>query len=101
MRSVRVPSGVRRILYGEPPFGWRLSKDRSRLVLDSDEQRLVAVVRHMYFIERVDMRTIVTRLDEMGVVNRRGRPFGLSSVWGIIHHGTRLPREAGLSNRKK
>ena len=47
MRRVNLPSGTRDILYGETPFGWRLSPDRSKLVLDPEEQRLLSVVRHM------------------------------------------------------
>ena len=100
MRHARVPAGTRPILYGETPFGWRLSADRSRLIIDKDEQRLLAVVRHMYFAERINMRQIVQRLAEMGVVNRRGRPFSLSAVWTIIHERRRRPREAAARGRK-
>jgi hypothetical protein len=94
MRRVIAPKGARDILYGETPFGWRLSRDRSRLVLDGNEQRVLSVVRHMYFVERVPMREIVTRLREMGIVNRRGKSFGLSSVFEMIHRGRRQPSEA-------
>jgi hypothetical protein len=98
MRRARVPAGARAILYGETPFGWRLSKDRSKLVMDKDEQRLLAVVRHMYFVERINMRQIVQRLAELGAVNRRARPFTLSGVWTMVHERRRRPREA-TSNR--
>jgi hypothetical protein len=94
MRRVNLPSGTRDILYGETPFGWRLSPDRSRLVLDPEEQRLLSVVRHMYLVERLPMRGIVDRLRKMGVVNRRGRPFGLSGVWEMIHRRADRPDEA-------
>ena len=62
MRLVSLPSGHRPILYGETPFGWRLNDDRSRLVKDETEQRLLSVVRHMYMAERLPMRGIVERL---------------------------------------
>jgi hypothetical protein len=102
MRRVQGPAGARKeVLYGEAPYGWRLSRDRSKLVLDKDEQRLIGVVRHMYFVERLNMRLIVSRLDEMGVVNRRNRPFALSSVWSMIHHGTKLPPEATIARDAK
>jgi hypothetical protein len=101
MRRARGPAGVRSVLYGESPFGWRLSTDRSKLVLDPDEQRLLGVVRHMFHVERMNMRAIVERLDEMGVVNRRNRPFTLWSVWAMIDHGTRVPPEASVAKRKK
>jgi hypothetical protein len=95
MRRVNLPGGGHRdILYGESPFGWRLSPDRSKLVLDPDEQRLLSVVRHLYLVERMPMRGIVERLHKMGVVNRRGRPFGLSGVWEMIHRRKERPEEA-------
>jgi hypothetical protein len=101
MRRVIAPRGARDILYGETPFGWRLSRDRSKLVLDGDEQRILSVVRHMYFAERVPMREIVMRLREMGIVNRRGRPFGLSSVFEMIHRGRKQPPEAKNTARRR
>jgi hypothetical protein len=99
MRRVNLPSGTRDILYGETPFGWRLSPDRSKLVLDPEEQRLLSVVRHMYLVERLPMRGIVDRLRKMGVVNRRGRPFGLSGVWEMIHRRQDRPDEASAKAR--
>jgi hypothetical protein len=94
MHRVVAPRGAKDILYGQTPFGWRLSKDRSKLVQDRQEQRVISVVRHMYFIGRVPMREIVKRLKEMGVVNRRGHPFPLSRVFEIVHSTNRRPREA-------
>jgi hypothetical protein len=94
MRRVKAPTGASDILYGEAPFGWRLSRNRSRLVLDGDEQRIIAVVRHMYFARRLPMREIVNRLREMGIINRRGKPFGLSSVWEMTHRSGERPPEA-------
>jgi site-specific DNA recombinase len=96
-----VALGSSPVLYGETPYGWRLTRDRSRLVVNGDEQRVIAVVRHMYFAKRVPMREVVKRLKEMGVINRRGRPFGLSSVWEMIHHGTERPAEAKKQAKKK
>src|SRR5579884_2717046 len=93
MRHGKAPH-AQGILYGEAPFGWKLSKDRSQLVMDGGEQRIIAVVRHMYAVERTPMREIVNRLREMGVVNRRGQYFGLSRVWEMIHRGDEPPPEA-------
>jgi hypothetical protein len=94
MRRVVAPRGGRDILYGEAPFGWRLSKDRSRLVKDSEEQKLIAHVRKMYFSMRLPMREIVQLLAETGVTNRRGNPFGLSRVFEMIHAPKKKPSEA-------
>ena len=101
MRRVIAPRGAKDILYGETPFGWKLSRDRSKLVMDGSEQRILAVVRHMYVADRVPMREIVTRLREMGIVNRRGRSFGLSSVFEMIHRGRKQPAEATKTNRRR
>jgi hypothetical protein len=67
--------------------------------MDDDEQRVVAVLRLMYFVDRVPMREVVARLAEMGVVNRRGRPFGLSSVFSMIHRGTARPLESSQKRK--
>ena len=99
MRRVNLPSGTRDILYGETPSAGSLSADRSKLVLDPEEQRLLSVVRHMYLVERLPMRGIVERLRKMGVVNRRGRPFGLSGVWEMIHRRQDRPEEAVARGR--
>jgi hypothetical protein len=97
MHRVVAPRGAKDILYGQTPFGWRLSKDRSRLVEDREEQRVISVIRHMYFVGRVPMRDIVKRLKEMGVRNRRGRPFPLSRVFEIVHSTNTRPPEASPS----
>jgi hypothetical protein len=102
MRHVNLSAaGHRDILYGEAPYGWKLNADRSKLVLDPDEQRLLAVVRHLYLVERLPMRTIVDRLRQMRVVNRRGRPFGLSGVWEMIHRRKEPPPDAKGATRTR
>jgi hypothetical protein len=100
MRRVLAPRGTPDILFGETPYGWRLSRDRSKLVKEPDEQRILAVVRHMYFVQRFPMRDVVERLREMGIVSRRGRPFGLSSVFEMIHRGKDRPPEASAHKRR-
>ena len=101
MHRVVAPDGAKDILYGQMPFGWRLSKDRSRLVEDRDEQRVISVVRHMYFAGRVPMREIVKRLKEMGVRNRRGHAFPLSRVFEIVHTTNTRPPEASPSGGRR
>jgi hypothetical protein len=85
MMRVEAPSGSKDILYGQPPYGWKLSKDRSKLVKDPEEQRIIAMVRHMYFSRRLPMRAIVEEMRGTGVVNRRGNAFPLSRVCEILH----------------
>lgn len=54
-----------------------------RIVVDEDEERLIALVRHMHASGR-SMREIVTELRVMGVVNRAGKPLRLIHVWSIL-----------------
>ncbi len=91
---VKAPRGAKDILYGQPPYGWKLAKDRSRLVKNPDEQRVIATIRRCYAVERLTMRAIVEKLRAMGVKNRRGSPFPLSRVHEIIHGNTKSPPEA-------
>ena len=100
MMRVEAPNGSRDILYGQPPYGWKLSKDRSKLVKDPEEQRVIAMVRHMYFSRRLPMRSIVEVLKTMGVVNRRGNAFPLSRVCEILHTKGK-PEEATEPKRVK
>jgi hypothetical protein len=69
MMRVRAPRGSKDILFGTPPFGWKLTRDRSKLVKHPDEQRTIATVRHMFFVRRLTMRQIVEELASMGIVN--------------------------------
>ncbi len=41
---VSAPKGSKDILYGQPPYGWKLTKNRSKLVKNSDEQRITVIV---------------------------------------------------------
>jgi hypothetical protein len=94
MMRVVAPAGSKDIIYGQPPFGWKLAKDRSKLVKNPDEQRVIAMVRHMFFIRRLTMRGIVAELQAVGVTNRRGNAFPLSRVCEILHMDGKAPREA-------
>jgi hypothetical protein len=69
-------------------------------VKDPKEQRVVAVVRLMYFVKRLPMRDIVGELRDMGIVNRRGKAFGLSRIFEMIHDNNRTPREAATPRRR-
>jgi hypothetical protein len=100
MRRTRTPDGSE-VLYGELPFGWRLSRDRSSVVEDRDEQRVIAIVRHLYVAQGTPMRQIAVRLAQMGIVNRRGKSFSLSRIWEMIQHDGGRPLEAERPTRKR
>ncbi len=100
MMRVTAPAGSKDILYGQPPYGWKLTKDRSKLVKDQEEQRVISMVRHMYFNRRLPMRAIVEEMKTMGVKNRRGNAFPLSRVCEILHTDGK-PEEAKDASAKK
>jgi hypothetical protein len=100
MQRVTAPRGSKDILYGQPPYGWRLARDRSHVVKDKDEQRVIATIRKMYFSMSLPMRDIVERLAKQGVRNRRGKPFMLSRVFEIVHGEKRPPRDAKKAKRR-
>ncbi|HEY1693658.1 MAG TPA: hypothetical protein VGG39_15930 [Polyangiaceae bacterium] len=93
MRTVNLPGGDV-ILYGQAPYGWRLSADRSYLVPDPDEQRILSVVRHLYLSERLSVKAIAEYLRRTRMLNRRGLPFSASGVSEKIHRRTERPAEA-------
>ena len=99
MQRVTAPRGSKDILYGQPPYGWRLSDDRSKVVKEKDEQRVIGMIRQMYFSLRLPMRGIVDRLAEQGVVNRRGKPFMLSRVFEILRGEKRAARAPKKASR--
>jgi hypothetical protein len=73
----------RPVLFGEAPWGYRVSTDRRALVVDDNEQAVTAVVRHMRS-EGKTLMQIVAALRELGVANRRGQPFTLSRVHEML-----------------
>jgi hypothetical protein len=97
---VVAPPGSKDIVYGHPPYGWRVSKDRSRFVKDRYEQRVITTIRHMHEARGMTIRAIHAELKEMGIVNRRGRPFPYPSVREIVH-GTKTPPPDMLVARRR
>jgi hypothetical protein len=95
MRLGRSPGG-RRVLFGEVPWGFRLSRDRSHLVENSREQTITAVVRHMR-LRGFTLQKIVAELRRIGATGRLGRPIGLTRVFEIVHGGRRRRRIGGAN----
>jgi len=54
-----------------------------RIIVDHDEPRVVALVRHMYGSGRT-IREIVSDLRSMGVVTSAGVPIRLGQIWEIL-----------------
>jgi hypothetical protein len=97
MRRGWSPQFDRKVLFGEVPWGYHLNEDRTQLVVDEDVRAILAVVRHMR--ERgLTMRQLVEELREMGIVNRRGKPFNLTRVFQLLHGG---PKATTPTRRKR
>ncbi len=89
-------------LYGEAPFGWTVAGgNRSQLVRDPVEQRIIAIVRHMHLVQREPLRAVVERLREMGIRNRRGQSFSLSRVWEMVHDAGQPARVEAARGRTR
>jgi hypothetical protein len=54
-----------------------------RIVVDHDEPRVIALVRHMHGNGR-SLREITSELHLMGVVTRGGHPLRLGQIWNIL-----------------
>jgi hypothetical protein len=70
---------------GQSPWGWRIAANGD-LERDEEEERVVAVVRHMR-ANGHKIREIVSFLADLGVVGRRGKPIGTTRVFEMIHGG--------------
>ncbi len=83
----------RRVLFGEPPWGYRVSVDRTSLVDDWREQAITAVVRHMKR-RGFTLEKIVVELEYLGARGRRGRSIGLTRVFELLHSPSKRPHRA-------
>lgn len=86
--SERVKFGFKRAIDSGVVLGsnkiWGYRKDSGRLVIEEDEAEIVRHIFDMYANERIGIRTICSRLTEMGYANKNGNPFSFSTVKGIL-----------------
>jgi hypothetical protein len=61
-------------------------------VVEDPHQRVAAVVRHMYLVERIPARVIVLKLRAMGIVDGDGQPFDLARVMEMVRNMRPRPR---------
>jgi hypothetical protein len=93
MMRVRAPRGARDILYGQPPYGWKLSRDRSKLVRNQEEQQAIAAILRLSG-RGLSTRTIAEELATAGMRTRQGGRFSASTVALILRRGRKAPPEA-------
>jgi hypothetical protein len=77
---------------GQLAWGWRVTA-QGTVERDEDEERVVAVARHMRG-GGATLREIVEFLRKEGVVGRRGTPIGTTRVFEMIHGGRKKPKKA-------
>lgn len=86
--SERVKFGFKRAIDNGVVLGsnniWGYRKDEGTLVIHEEEAEIVRLIFDMYANEGVGIRTICTRLSEMGYTNKKGNPFSFSTVRGIL-----------------
>ena len=73
----------REVLYGETPWGFHLSEDRTHLLPDARERRITAVVRHMH-VQGLTIRRIIEELTALGLRTRRGGRFSVHRVFEML-----------------
>ena len=97
VRRVDLPPGTAGdILYGEAPFGWRLTADQSSSFGIPRSSACSRSQGTSISVERLPIRrTVVERSRTMGVVNRRGSPW-VERCWEVIHRRQDVPTEAHL-----
>jgi hypothetical protein len=93
MMRVKAPRGARDILYGQPPYGWKLSRDRSKLVRNPEEQRAIAAILRLAG-QGLSTRKIAQELARVGMRTRLGGRFSASTVALILRRGRKPPPEA-------
>jgi serine/threonine-protein kinase len=70
-------------LYGTPPYGWRLTHDRSRLVKHPEEQRVLGTIRRLC-AEGLSLQAVAVELATRGVRSRGGKPFKCAGVYWLV-----------------
>jgi hypothetical protein len=99
MLRVKAPRGAKDILYGQPPYGWELSRDRSKLVKEPAEQRVIAMILRLD-ARGLSTRQIATELASAGLRTRRGGKFVATTVLVIIRRGRKPPPESKKGSAK-
>jgi hypothetical protein len=90
MRVVRQDARV-----GNRPWGYRRSTTGKGLEPDEREMHVLKVV-HQLRADGLKIREIVSKLSEMGLSSRSGKPIGMTRVFELIQGG-RKKRRASLS----
>ncbi|MGH7295852.1 MAG: hypothetical protein ACRELB_12995 [Polyangiaceae bacterium] len=88
------------VLLGVPPWGFGLADDRTGLVVDEGEQKITAVVRHMFACRRMSVRQIVSELEAMGIIGRSGRPLTQTSVFAMLRDGPKSKAKQGRPRKQ-
>lgn len=88
MRVVRQDARI-----GNRPWGYKKSASGKGLEPDERELHVVQVV-HSLRAEGLKIREIVTRLGEMGLSSRTGKPIGMTRVFELIQGGRKKRRAA-------
>ena len=95
------PDRARIVLLGLPPWGFRLSEDRAKLIADEHEQAITAVVRHMFGVRGLSVRAIVDELSAMGVTGRAGKPLTQTRIFEMVRAGPQSKARAGRPRKHR
>jgi len=86
--SERVRFGFRRAIENGVVLGsdriWGYKKDNGKLIIVEEEAELVWRIFRQYAVEGMGMRAIAESLNDDGFLNSNGKPFGFSTISGIL-----------------
>jgi hypothetical protein len=81
----------REAVWGQCPWGYRVSADGMHLEPNPAEQAVGTIVKHMR-LRGLKLRQIRDELIALGVAGRTGKPLGISRIYALLNegHGSRL-----------
>jgi len=85
VRSALRRKAVRGEVLGRPPYGYHVGS-RNRLELVEDEALVVRYIFRLYLHEGLGIRLIARRLNEEGLLTRRGRPWSMVTIRDILRN---------------
>ena len=85
VRTALQRKAVRGEVLGRPPYGYHVGP-RNRLELVPEEAVVVRYIYRLYLQDGLGIRLIARRLNEEGLLTRRGRPWSMVTIRDILRN---------------
>jgi hypothetical protein len=83
-KRAKVMSG--KPLFGREPYGYYCDRTAGKYVINEEEAETVRTIFHAYIENRLSVAKLYSRLTSMGIVNRSGAPFSLSTLQRMLQN---------------